>query len=188
MPTFGWSTPTPSPTCSGRHPSLACAWNFILDASSKNSPILHRTSERIASPAIVGPFDDSHINRRLPAFRSKHDRVYPTDCAPTPLAPYSSIYASRASYLTVLKQGLIKGDVSSIRMWMRATVAHRGWRRVFSVLREVLAAGSPGRGASILYHVPSICGLRVGLSSMDAQRLRKEGKLPKPALSGPLGS
>ena len=106
--------------------------------------------------------------------------------APVALLLVNRAQLSRASYLTVLKQGLIKGDASSVRMWMRATVAHLGWRRVFSVLREALAAGSPGRGASVLYHVPSICGLRLGLSSMDAQRLRKEGILPKPTLTGPL--
>jgi hypothetical protein len=76
---------------------------------------------------------------------------------------------SLASYLTVFKQGLIKGDASSVKWWMEATVPHLGWRRVFSVLRGALA-DNPGRGASALYHVPLLC----------------RHNAPQPALSGPL--
>jgi hypothetical protein len=60
---------------------------------------------------------------------------------------------SRAAYLAVLQQGLVQGNASSVKFWMKATVAHLGWRRVISVLREALTT-NPRGGAFALYHVP----------------------------------
>jgi hypothetical protein len=72
-------------------------------------------------------------------------------------------------YLAIFELGLIKGDASSIALWMDATVPHLGWRKVFSVLRQALSS-NPRRGASALYHVPYVC--------------RRNAR--QPALSGPL--
>ena len=60
---------------------------------------------------------------------------------------------SRAAYLAVLQQGLIQGNASSVKFWMKATLAHLGWRRVISALREALTT-NPRGGAFALYHVP----------------------------------
>jgi hypothetical protein len=60
---------------------------------------------------------------------------------------------SRSDYLAILKRGLAEADASSIRYWMEATVRHLGWRKVFSILRDMEAAW-PSPGASALYHMP----------------------------------
>ena len=60
---------------------------------------------------------------------------------------------SRGDYLVILKRGLAKADASSIKFWLEATVCHLGWRKVFSILRD-MAAPWPSPGASALYHVP----------------------------------
>ena len=60
---------------------------------------------------------------------------------------------SRAAYLAVFQQGLIQGNASSVKFWMKSTVAHLGWRRVISALREALTT-NPRGGAFALYHVP----------------------------------
>lgn len=62
---------------------------------------------------------------------------------------------SRDDYLEIFKQGLTKGDASSIALWMDATVAHIGWRKALSVLREALTT-NPRGGAFALYHVPLV--------------------------------
>jgi hypothetical protein len=60
---------------------------------------------------------------------------------------------SRAAYLAVLQQGLIRGNASSAKCWMKATLAHLGWRRVISVFREALTT-NPRGAAFALYHLP----------------------------------
>ena len=60
---------------------------------------------------------------------------------------------SRAAYRAIFQQGLIRGNASSVKFWMKATVAHLGWRRVISALREALTT-NPRGGAFALYHVP----------------------------------
>jgi len=35
---------------------------------------------------------------------------------------------SRSDYRAIFKQGLAEGDASSIKLWMKATVGHVGWR------------------------------------------------------------
>lgn len=60
---------------------------------------------------------------------------------------------SRAAYLAVLQQGLIQGNASSVKFWMKTTLAHLGRRRVISALREALTS-NPRGGAFALYHVP----------------------------------
>jgi len=60
---------------------------------------------------------------------------------------------SRAAYLAVFQQGLIQGNASSVKIWMKATIAHLGWRRVILALREALTT-NPRGGAFALYHVP----------------------------------
>lgn len=59
----------------------------------------------------------------------------------------------RNDYLAILKRGLAETDASSIKFWLKATLAHLGWRRVISVLREVLTT-NPRGAAFALYHVP----------------------------------
>jgi len=71
----------------------------------------------------------------------------------TALALVDRAQLSRAAYLAVLRQGLIQGNASSIKFWMKATLAHLGWRRVISALREALTT-NPRGGAFALYHVP----------------------------------
>ena len=63
---------------------------------------------------------------------------------------------SRSHYLEIFKLGLTKGNASSIKWWMDATVPHIGWHRTLSVLRETLAT-NPRGGALALYHVPWVC-------------------------------
>jgi hypothetical protein len=60
---------------------------------------------------------------------------------------------SRGDYLAILKRGVAEADASSIKFWLQATVCHFGWRKVFSMLRDI-AAPWPSPGASALYHVP----------------------------------
>jgi hypothetical protein len=60
---------------------------------------------------------------------------------------------SRDDYLAILMRGLAEADASTIRFWLEATVRHLGWRKVFSILRD-MAAPWPSPGASALYHVP----------------------------------
>jgi hypothetical protein len=64
---------------------------------------------------------------------------------------------SVGDYLSIFKLGLIRGDASSVALWMTATVPHLGWHKVFSVLREALNS-NPRGGAFALYHVPYVCG------------------------------
>jgi hypothetical protein len=71
----------------------------------------------------------------------------------TALALVDRAQLSRAAYLSVLQQGLILGNASSVKFWMKATLAHLGWRRVISVLREALTT-NPRGGAFALYHAP----------------------------------
>ena len=78
---------------------------------------------------------------------------------------------SRADYLVVLKRALVDADASSISQWMAATIAHLGWRKVFSVLRQELVV-KPRRVAMALYHVPHLCSYEHTLS----------GSLSTPAL------
>jgi hypothetical protein len=59
----------------------------------------------------------------------------------------------RDDYVAIFKQGLAEGNASSIKVWMRATVRHIGWRQVISILRDV-AAPWPSPGAFALYHMP----------------------------------
>lgn len=70
---------------------------------------------------------------------------------------------SRYDYLEIFKQGLIKGNASSIAWWMGATVPHIGWRKALSVLREALTT-NPRGGAFALYHVPGVCRRKGQLS------------------------
>jgi hypothetical protein len=62
---------------------------------------------------------------------------------------------SRGDYLAILKRGLAEADASSIKFWLEATVRHLGWRKVFSILRD-MAAPWPSPGASALYCVPFV--------------------------------
>jgi hypothetical protein len=71
----------------------------------------------------------------------------------TALALVDRAQLSRAAYLAVLQRGLIQGNASSVKFWMKATIAHLGWRRVISALREALTT-NPRGGAFALYHVP----------------------------------
>jgi hypothetical protein len=71
----------------------------------------------------------------------------------TALALVDRAQLSRAAYLAVFRQGLIQGNASSVKFWMKATLAHLGWRRVISALREALTT-NPRGGAFALYHVP----------------------------------
>ena len=59
----------------------------------------------------------------------------------------------RRDYIVIFKQGLTEGNASSIKLWMKATVRHIGWRTVISILRDV-AAPWPSPGAFALYHMP----------------------------------
>lgn len=70
---------------------------------------------------------------------------------------------SRTDYLKIFKQGLTKGNASSIKLWMAATVPHIGWRRTFSVLRACLAT-NPRGGAFALCQVPGVCRRKRELS------------------------
>lgn len=76
---------------------------------------------------------------------------------------------SISDYLAIFKQGLVKGNASSVAFWMEATVPHLGWNKVFSVLREALTT-NPRGGAFALYHVPRLC----------------RGNASQPSLSGTL--
>lgn len=60
---------------------------------------------------------------------------------------------TRGDYVVIFKQGLAEANASSIKLWMKATVSHIGWRKVISILRDV-AAPWPSRGAFALYHMP----------------------------------
>jgi len=60
---------------------------------------------------------------------------------------------ARGDYLTIFKLGLTEGNASSIKIWMKATVGHIGWRTVISILRD-MAAPWPCPGAFALYHMP----------------------------------
>jgi hypothetical protein len=71
----------------------------------------------------------------------------------TALALVDCAQLSRAAYRAIFQQGLIRGNASSVKFWMKATVAHLGWRRVISALREALTT-NPRGGAFALYHVP----------------------------------
>ena len=72
---------------------------------------------------------------------------------------------SRSHYLEIFKLGLTKGNASSIKWWMDATVPHIGWRSTLSVLRETLAT-NPRGGAFALYHVPWVCRGKGQLSGL----------------------
>jgi hypothetical protein len=71
----------------------------------------------------------------------------------TALALVDRAQLSRAAYLAVFQQGLIQGNASSVKFWMKATIAHLGWRRVISALREALTT-NPRGAAFALYHTP----------------------------------
>lgn len=73
----------------------------------------------------------------------------------TVLALMDRTQLSPAAYLEVLQQGLIQGNASSVKSWMKATVPHLGWRTVYSVLREALTT-NPRGGAFALYHLPYV--------------------------------
>jgi hypothetical protein len=60
---------------------------------------------------------------------------------------------ARGDYIALFKRGLAEADASSIKIWMKATVRHIGWRTVIPILRDV-AAPWPSRGAFALYHMP----------------------------------
>jgi len=60
---------------------------------------------------------------------------------------------ARGDYLAIFKRGLSEADASSMKMWMKATVRHVGWRTVISILRN-MAAPWPCPGAFALYHMP----------------------------------
>lgn len=60
---------------------------------------------------------------------------------------------ARGDYIVIFKRGLEQANASSIRVWMKATVGHIGWRTVIAILRDV-AAPWPSRGAFALYHMP----------------------------------
>jgi hypothetical protein len=62
---------------------------------------------------------------------------------------------SRGDYLAILKRGVVEADARSIEFWLEATVCHLGWRKVFSMLRD-MAAPWPSPGASALYHLPFV--------------------------------
>jgi hypothetical protein len=73
-------------------------------------------------------------------------------------SPVSLIMADRAQltrndYVAIFKQGLAEANASSIKLWMKHTVHHIGWRTVISILRDV-AAPWPCPGAFALYHMP----------------------------------
>lgn len=70
---------------------------------------------------------------------------------------------SRTDYLKIFKQALTKGNASSIKLWMDATVPHIGWRRTLSVLRACLGT-NPRGGAFALYQVPGVCRRKGELS------------------------
>jgi len=70
---------------------------------------------------------------------------------------------SRTDYIEIFKLGLTKGNASSIKLWMDATVPHIGWRRTLSVLRACLAT-NPRGGAFALYQVPGVCRRKGELS------------------------
>ena len=55
-------------------------------------------------------------------------------------------------YVLIFKRGLTEANASSMKLWMKGTVRHIGWRKVFSILREV-AAPWPSGGAFALYHI-----------------------------------
>jgi hypothetical protein len=62
---------------------------------------------------------------------------------------------SRADYLTVFKQGLVRGNPSSVKFWLQATIWHLGWRTILSALREAFPT-NPRGVAFALYHLPFI--------------------------------
>jgi hypothetical protein len=82
-----------------------------------------------------------------------------------------SAQLSQAAYLQVFNEGPVKGDASSVSVWMKATVPHLGWPVVFSILRNAMPT-KPQGVANALYHVPYLCAENA----------------PQPALSGPLPS
>ena len=64
-----------------------------------------------------------------------------------------SAQLSQAAYLQVFNEGPVKGDASSVSVWMKATVPHLGWPVVFSILRNAMPT-KPQGVANALYHVP----------------------------------
>jgi len=59
----------------------------------------------------------------------------------------------QSDYSEILKRGLREADASSVTLWLRATVPHLGWRKVFQILRKA-AAPWPSGGAFAIYHLP----------------------------------
>ena len=90
---------------------------------------------------------------------------------------------TRGDYVAIFKQGLAEGNASSIKLWMKATVHHIGWRKVISILRDV-AAPWPSPGAFVLYHMPFLfpdCPLPPSLKQECGQLLElyeREKPLP----------
>jgi hypothetical protein len=89
--------------------------------------------------------------------------------AGTALVFIDRVQLTRSNYLAIFERGLVKGNASSVKFWMKATVTHLGWNKFFSVLRESMFT-NPRGGAFALYHVPGLC----------------RGNAPQPSLSGPL--
>jgi hypothetical protein len=91
---------------------------------------------------------------------------------------------SRGDYLAILGRGLAEADSSSIKFWLEATVPHLGWRKLFSILRGMVAPW-PSPGASALYHAPFMfreaCPLPPSLKKEFVQLLElydRESPLP----------
>jgi hypothetical protein len=79
---------------------------------------------------------------------------------------------SRGDYLAILKRGLAEGNASTMKVWLKATVPHLGWRSVFSLLRS-MAAPWPSKGAFALYHLPSLFTGRCPLPPSLRKELRQ---------------
>lgn len=73
--------------------------------------------------------------------------------ARTTLALIDRAQLRKCDYSEVLQRGLHEADASSIALWLRATVPHLGWRKVFQILRKA-AAPWPSGGAFAIYHLP----------------------------------
>src|SRR5262249_21816375 len=72
---------------------------------------------------------------------------------PAALSMADRVQLRRGDYVLIFKRGLAEANASSIKLWIRATVRHIGWRTVISILRDV-AAPWPSPGAFALYHMP----------------------------------
>lgn len=79
---------------------------------------------------------------------------------------------SRRDYLAILKRGLAEANASSMKVWLKATAPHVGWRSVFSLLRT-MAAPWPSPGAFALYHMPSVFADRCPLPPSLRKELRQ---------------